>query len=91
MVRHRTIALAGALLIGMSSTAFADDATAPLGSEQNLGGAPQGRENAVESGRSSTRDTSVGKDDKLNIGPGAKSAPPVPPAKPRPDQMSSPD
>lgn len=90
MVRYRMIVLAGTFLIATASAAFADDATAPLGSEQNLGGAPQSQENAIESGRSSTRDTSIGHDDKLNIGPGAKSAPPMPPAKPA-DPTSRPD
>jgi hypothetical protein len=91
MVRQKMTVLAGALLIGMAGVALADDAKAPLGSEQNLGGAPNGQENALDSGRSSTRDTGIGRDEKLNVGPGAKSDLPVPARTPGPDKMSSPD
>ncbi len=83
---RKTIILAAIIATGVTSAAVAQQ-NSPTGSEQNLGGAPggiSGSENSgMESGRSSgtdqsgTHDTGISTDQKLNVGPGAKS--PLPP------------
>ncbi len=86
MVRHVIGVLTATFMIGMAGGAFAEGAT-PGGPTQNL--SPSSQDNAAA--RSSTRDTGIGSDDKLNVGPGAKSDAPVPAKTPGPANMSSPD
>jgi len=81
---RKTFILTAMVAMGLTSAAVAQE-NVPTGSQKNLGGAPAGMSSpentGMESGRSSdqsgTHDTGVGTDQKLNVGPGAKS--PLPP------------
>jgi hypothetical protein len=97
---RQSIVLAGLISFGLASAAVAAGAGGagynPAGSGSSIGGGGGSEaDNDTTTGRSSatdqsgTHDTGIGTDQKLSIGPGAKST--MPAGKDLPDKMSNPD